>query len=720
MKKVHLYFILFNVLFLIVSFANLNKVVPFDIKSLLPEKHPVRIEYENYLKAFNDENQVVLQLRAKNSTFSESEVFQLSEQIIGYLKKDPRVDKVLGPSNIFFFRVENDKLKTVKFFEAGRLSDRGLTELKKPFWKNSFLTENRDSFLVSFGLKKTLRPGEVKSFITDLSGFVVGLNFNDSFDYGLTGAKVVSQALLKEMITMHVVIAPILLFIIASFFYYMYRSIRIVFWSLYIILFTLACTLLLIIFVEKGLGPYSTFAIIFSAIVATADLIQFWSRYIQLEGSAEERLKKAFRISRFPCLLTSLTTAIGFFALILNQNLPIKYFGLYCTFACIVEWFLIFYGQEIIFKYFKIDEPRVNFVPEKNDRFVQKLILKWPKSILVASALFLVTFTYYSTKLKVDDNFYAKFVDSHSFSQSVQLLSRSFNYVGSIDVVFYLKDKKAFSETNLNAIRNVEKDISEIKNVVRLSSISQFDKSITAEKKMRDEIYDLLNFYNISSSFYNEKENVIRTSVYVNSFSSETLSGVMAQIKQLEKKHQGSIDFRVSGFAPVRAYINSQVVNDFFGSFLMSFVLIYICYYWLYRDVKLSFLALLPNALPVLCISGFLGMFDIFVDSNLILLVCIAFGISGDNTIQLSYVIKEYQKEGMSYDDALRAAFKLISSALWGTSILFILVLPIFLIGDLKLFSQISILLMFSFAIAFLSDVIVFPAIQKVWKQYNS
>ena len=450
MKKFHFYFIIFNALFIIVSFANLSKVVPFDIKSLLPKGHSVRVQYENYLKSFNDENQVAIQLVSIEKKFSEYEISSLSEQIVGFLKKESNVEKVVGPSNILYFKIKNDQLKTESFFEAGKLTDEGKKELQKPFWKNSFLTESSDSFIVSFNFKKSLKRQDVERVINDLNRFLLDLKNNHNFDYGLTGAKIVSNALLKEMILMHVVIAPLLIIIIASFLYYMFRSYKILFWCLYVIFLTLALTLQLIIFVENGLGPYSTFAIIFSAIVATSDLIQFWSRYSRLEGDADSRLEKAFKISRIPCLITSITTAIGFFALVLNQNLPIKYFGIYCTFSCVVEWVLIFYGLPVLFKYFKIDEPQFNFVPEKNDRFVQKLILNHSVKILIVNAVFFVATIYYTFQLKIDDNFYAKFVDTHPFSKSVQMLSSSFNYVGSIDIVFSPGKKEALSDEYLN------------------------------------------------------------------------------------------------------------------------------------------------------------------------------------------------------------------------------------------------------------------------------
>jgi hypothetical protein len=57
----------------------------------------------------------------------------------------------------------------------------------------------------------------------------------------------------------------------------------------------------------------------------------------------------------------------------------------------------------------------------------------------------------------------------------------------------------------------------------------------------------------------------------------------------------------------------------------------------------------------------------------------------------------------------------LLGNSLLATSAIFILCLPVFLLGRLKLFNHIAIDLSFAFMMAFLSDVIIFPALQLRW-----
>ena len=129
-----------------------------------------------------------------------------------------------------------------------------------------------------------------------------------------------------------------------------------------------------------------------------------------------------------PCLLTSLTTAAGFLALIVNQNLPIRYFGVYCAFSCLLEWFVIFWlltaTTESHFDFnpgtFRWQLPQVaNAIGP---------FLKRYANIAVATSLILIVGESSGSvlRLKIDDNFYTKFVPKHQLSRAIDLFSDQF------------------------------------------------------------------------------------------------------------------------------------------------------------------------------------------------------------------------------------------------------------------------------------------------------
>lgn len=718
-------------LFVLIAFQlalvgySFKKNIPFEIQSLLAKDNPVRIQYEKDLKNFNDESTNWILIERENP-FTVGEVAEVSQKIGRFLEMNYGIESIIGPHNAKFFTYDAQGFLLSPFIKDGAWTEGALQELQDPLWKNQLIHEDLKAFLISFKTTSLLPRKEEQPVLKKV---LADLDFIKDKYPGVTtsilGAKSASAYFLEEMQFQQRVITPLLLLAIIVFFYLCFRSWQIILWSLFTLFITYTSTLVAIIFVEGGLGPYSTFALMFCFIVATTDVIHFFGRFQQLSGPIEQRLQETIRIAWLPCLLTSLTTAAGFFALIVNQNLPVRYFGLYCAFGCMLEWAVIFYLLPPLLRAFHFDSQVQPFDSVGLSQKLDDLLGKYKKWIVPATFVSLLFGFYFTTWLKIDDNFYTKFEKSHPLSESLEHFSRSFDFVGSINMI--IQPTKApdslYNNQLLSDFRRIEDEIQKHSEVSRLSSLSQIygnldgkvHKILKNEAAVQDEkqsLLHLLNNYGVIGDFYNEVTGEYRTTIYLRSLSTESLNSVLKLVDEIAVKEKNSYTIRPSGFSVIRSYINGRVIHDFFESFFISFFLIFLCYLWLYRSIKWSLIALIPNLVPLIAVSGLMGLFQVPVDTNLVILTCVAFGISGDNTVHLSYVIQQEQRRGRSYKEAIRYAFKLIGIAMIATSGIFIFCLPVFLLGTLRLFDHIAIFLSAAFIFAFIADVFMFPALQ--------
>lgn len=705
----------------------MKHTIPFEIQSLLSPNHPVRLQYEKDIKNFSDESSNWVAVE-RDKAFTPLEIQSLSNTIGRALDMNPGLDQITGPHNAKYIHIQADRIELVPFLKNGQWTENALESLKSEMWKNNLIREDFTGFLFNFKILQNLPRQKEKPALDQLSSFLNRLETqNPGIRTALLGTKVASAHFLEEMHFQQRILTPILLLAICLFFYFCYRSVQIVLWSLFTIFVCYVSTLCLIMIVEKGLGPYSTFALMFTFIVATTDLIHFFSRFQQLDGTVEERLKKTLEIAWLPCLLTTLTTTAGFLSLIINQNLPVRYFGLYCAFGCLMEWFVIFYLLPPILKAFNFNPKQHKFHADQFSEKFQSFLNSHTKLIVFTSFALIIFGVIFSSKLKVDDNFYTKFNEKHPLSQALNTFSKGFDFVGSIDMVITptKPQENIFNQEVFDEIRKVENDLESHPKVSRLNSLRQINDELDrqmpatlsrAEKDARiNSLLHLMNNYGVIHGNVSESLGAFRTSIFLRSMATEDLDSVLGKIDELKLKYQDSLDIRASGFSVVRSFINSRVIKDFFESFFLSFFLIFLCYWWLYKSPKWAFYALIPNTLPLLSVSAFMGLFSSSVDTNLVILICITFGVSGDNTIHLSYVIQEEQRRGLSYDAGLKKALRLIGVAMIATSGVFLFCLPIFLLGNLRLFGQIAIYLSIAFIMAFLADIIMFPAIQKLW-----
>jgi predicted RND superfamily exporter protein len=707
----------------------LGQTIPFEIQSLLSRGHPVRVQYEKDQELFNDEANAWLVVE-KSSAMSALEIEATSKLIGRFLEMSTGVESYVGPNNAKFPELDKDGLHLTPFLENGDWTPKAHEKLSSELWRGNLVREDYKAFLMSFRFSKDLpRKGE-KPLVDRISAFLRSIeNERPEYTTALMGAKVASAAFFGEMQFQMRVITPLLLIAIGVFLWFCYRSIQVLLWNYFVMFICYASTLCLIVACEGGLGPYSSFALMFAFIVATTDLIHFFSRYQQLQGERYERLRETVRIARIPCLLTSLTTAAGFLALIVNQNLPIRFFGAYCAFGCLLEWVVIFYLLPPILLAFNFDSGDFRFETKPLSKLLSKVLHTRAKALAAVSLALIILGGAFSFNLKVDDNFYTKFNASHPLSRAIDVFSRNFQFIGSIDLLIKPMKDNSFAESSLTLVRDIEHEIEASPHVSRVSSFRQISDDIdqelnrdpnassSPEKKadLRRAILNLFNDYGVIRGAFNQTSGEFRTEVFLKSLATKDFNETLEIIAKLKEKYAGQLEVRTSGFTVLRAFINSRVIQDFFESFFLSFLLIFICYLWLYRSFKWAALALVPNAIPLLSVSGLMGLFGIPVDTNLVILICVAFGISGDNTVHLSYVLKQNQAKGQNYEEALKCAMSLIGVAMTATSGIFVFCLPVFLLGNLKLFTHIAIFLSVAFAMAFIADVFMFPAFQIRW-----
>lgn len=728
MNRIRSLFLLALILLFVTAAFFMKRVVPFEIQSLLSPHNPARITYEKDQKSFNDEASVWIAI-SRDTKFDPKEIYQISEMLGRFLKLLNGVESVVTPIDAKYAVVDQQGVQLFPFLTSDGWSIRAKEKLQSNLWKNNLIHVDENAFLISFRVSSILpRTQEKPLFDLIQKQMRIVERTYPGLKTGLLGAKVASAAFLEEMQFQMKVITPLLLLIIGIFLFLCFRSWQIVFWNFIVMIVCYVITLCFIIGVEGGLGPYSSFALMFIFIVSTSDLIHFFSRFQQLNGTVEQRLNEALKISALPCLLTSLTTAAGFFALVVNQNLPVRYFGLYCAFGCLLEWFFIFKVLPHILRAFPFTPRQYQVDLQKSSKWTEGVVDKKAKLIVVVSFVFIGAAALFSFNLNIDDNFYTKFVRSHRLSQSVDLFSQKFQFVGSVDIVVNLKDKDILSNETLESVAELEKELQGNPLVSRITSLSLFNADLKGEipknwssqkaEDLRREVLSLMGHFGALRDLLHESEGRLRIVVFIKSLRTDDFKHFLNDVAVLQKKYEGKLEFRPAGFSVIRSYINNQVIRDFFESFILSFILIFACYWVLYRSVKWSFLALIPNAAPLLAVSGLMGLLNVSVDTNLVILICVAFGISGDNSVHLTYVIRQEMEKGRTYDEALYRALKLIGVALFATSAIFIACLPVFLLGNLRLFGQITLFLSFAFVVAFLTDLFMFPAFQKLmgWK----
>ncbi|OFZ23161.1 MAG: hypothetical protein A2202_08565 [Bdellovibrionales bacterium RIFOXYA1_FULL_36_14] len=711
-----------GILVLFICVNLLKNIAPFEIQKLLPKDHHVRLAYEDYAKKYNDENQIFL-LLSKDRPMKGEEIAKVADslgRVIRYTK--PPTD-VLSIGNAKYVKFEDGGFYLEKFIQDSQISLEAREKLKTKVWNKTLVNADFSTLIFTFQLDSRLKEKERVPYVKTIINKVKKWNEKiGDYDLHFIGTEVANYHFTQEMIKNQTIITPILLLMLGLFFYYLFHSFITVFFTYYIMFLGYAATIVVIILNEGGIGPYSSFALFFVLIVSTSDLMHFFNTFNYKKGDLNNAVKVLFK----PCFLTSLTTCIGFASLVFNENVPVRYFGLYCSFGTAVCFLLTFYFLPYLMKVFEVRSKNVVTKRLFNTESIWLFIKQRAKSIIICFAVVAVVFGYFSRNIEINDNLYKKFLPAHPLSLAVDAFSNYFNFVGSVDILIRPKNKDEKILNLVETIREFEADLEKIPTTSHLKSYPQMIKLVEEEIKASDEkvdvkkikvlsqsFHDLLHDYGALGEVYNERHQEMRIMLFLNTLHSEKLEETLMQIRKLasDKKYFDILEIEPNGFAVIRSYINNNVIRDFIKSFGASLVLIFIVFWILLRSCRWALVAMLPNLFPILTISGLMGIFRIPLESNLVILVCITIGIAVDDTIHFLTNITRELKLNHNLKQAVISSLDEMAKALIGTTAVLVFSFPCFFLADLKLFIQVGIFIAISLLVALIADLILLPAL---------
>lgn len=183
------------------------------------------------------------------------------------------------------------------------------------------------------------------------------------------------------------------------------------------------------------------------------------------------------------------------------------------------------------------------------------------------------------------------------------------------------------------------------------------------------------------------------------------------------------------GFAPGQVELTGMMVlynnmlQSLFGSQIITlgvvFLGIFIMFMVLFRSVKLSLIAMVPNVLAATFVLGIMGWFGIPLDIMTITIASITIGIAVDNTIH--YIVRyrrEFSRDGR-YVLALKRSHETIGKAMFYTSLTIILGFSILMLSNFRPTLYFGLLTATAMAIALLGALTLLPWLIVVTKPFR-
>ena len=669
-----------------------KEAIPFEVTSLLNKNHPTRVNFESFRDDFLKNDEILLSI-------PHSHARNISKQFYTGFIGRIGIKKISHIENFEVLKYEKDK------FSLESIKGQFKPALNHSLYYNSIFSKNKQHSLVKIEFNKKLKPKSKRKIVKDIFKFVDDINSKQSIEIHLLGTEVAKHYYVLDIIKNQNIVTPLLAILLCLCIFFLFKRIFFVAAFNYVLLVTYLLTFVIILYLEKGFTSFGGLALMFTLVVTTSDVIHYLCSFETTKGDHRKVRERIFK----PCLYTTLTTTVAFSSLYLNEFRPVRNFGIICSASSIIAFICTFYLLPIF-----ISVKKITFTNETNNNmanFITQFISKYYKAISFISILLIIAMTVTIKDIKVDDNFYGKFVDGHPLTESVDHFRDNYQYVGSLDLLFQNEGNDFFT---------IEKQITEIKgvaNVKSLYTVTDYLKSILPKENNEKKIESLISLglsKGIFDQFYSKKNQQNRMMILLESLSSDEIQRIQSEISLILDRN--SIKYQFAGFINFRTLLYDKIFYDFCRSFLLTFVVIFIIFLFIFKSLKWALLGLIPNILPLVFLLFLMNTLGINIENNIVILLCITIGIAVDDTIHFLLSIKDRLPES-SLMSSIQYSLNKNLKALIGTTFVIIVSFPCFLIGDLKLVSQMGVFVISSLSIALISDLILLPSVFLVTKK---
>ncbi len=153
------------------------------------------------------------------------------------------------------------------------------------------------------------------------------------------------------------------------------------------------------------------------------------------------------------------------------------------------------------------------------------------------------------------------------------------------------------------------------------------------------------NEYSFLSNFVDSTGQKMRISLKIANLSSDKLQDLV-QNKIIPKSQEvfadSEIEATITGITPLFIKGNRFLINNLLMSMLLAFCIIAIIMGLLFGNIRMIFISLIPNIIPLLMTAGLMGFLGITLKPSTAIIFSIVFGISVDDSI---HFLAKYRQE---------------------------------------------------------------------------
>jgi len=660
-------------IFLGLQWRNLG--MTYTEANLLPKKHIVNKQYQDFLNKFGEEGNLIVVGFQDNTFFTPKAYAAWNELMTGLKDSKNAVELVVSFNDLKTLEKDTiaEKFNLVPLIDQNKTTDAAyLQQIKEelfnnlPFYEGLLFNKQSGSIRSAVYLKKSIvNTAQRKTFI--LENLVPRINKFEKetgIDLRVSGMPYIRTINAEDMKGEIGLFIGAALGVVSLIFFLFFRSWRATFISIFILIFGVIWS-----FGTLGLFQYKITIltaiipplIIVIGITNCIFLINKYQQEIKLHNNQAKALQRVISKIGVATLMTNMTTAIGFATFMITGNDLLFEFGLVTSINVITVYLLTLLFVPIIYSFMPVPKEKhlyhlsKNYISSLLD-WVEKIVKSKRRIVYTCYAVLLVFSVIGVSKMKVSGSLIGEMPKSSAFFKDIVFYEKEFSGVMPLEIMIDTKRKKGVMK--LSTIKKMD----ELQQTIM--QIPELSKPVSVVNLVK---YSKQAFYNGNPAYYdlptsqeqafilsyaknatkNTKDNLMKSYVdstgqyarittFMRDIGTEEMARVEQQlhqkITQIFPKEQYEVT--LTGKALVFQKGTSYLIDNLIESLILAILIIALLMAYLFRSGKMVMASVITNVLPLCITSGLMGYFEIPLKPSTILVFSIAFGISVDNAIQ--------------------------------------------------------------------------------------
>lgn len=481
-------------------------------------------------------------------------------------------------------------------------------------------------------------------------------------------------------------------------------------------------------------------------IICVSDSIHMLVRDAEETEAGRDReasVKAMVRHTGAACLLTTSTTAVGFFSLIAADTEILQNFGWQAGAGVMFGWVVtIFFLPALAVLLRPVQRTTVS-VDETGgaqhgliERWLSRLghlVLARPKTFIAGGLLVVAAAAGFGSQVKIDTILLEVYEPGHPAYDSTVQLEAELSGILPVEISLEADDEDTFKDPAVFARMHQIQRFAERDDVV-LSTQSLVDfhqaaraallgdpaeRNVMPESREQVEQLHLLiagspdartgpNRY-VTPDFRNAR---ILLRVRDAGAREQLRLGEELKVELDAAFADTSVRYRITGDAYVASAALDSFIRDLFVSLLLAMVIIFMMMTVVFRSLTLGVISMLPNVIPLVLTFGYMGVAGIDLNTTTVIIFAISLGLAVDDTIHfLARFREELDTHGDDIHAAVLGAYNGAGRAIMLTSVMLLIGLVVLLFSSFVPTQYFAILTAFTIAGAILGDLLILPPI---------